>query len=85
VGATTVTEQAVDVGGRWRRFSVHVGRARERERERESWAEGANGRGKVGEQGAGSKGARGLSRGQRTRRRGRVHGREIVGERLGTR
>jgi hypothetical protein len=34
VGATAATEQAVDVGGRWRRFSVCVSRARERERER---------------------------------------------------
>jgi hypothetical protein len=33
----------------------------------------------------GSKGALGLCRGQRTRGRGRVHGGEIVGERLGTR
>jgi hypothetical protein len=32
----------------------------------------------------GSKGAQGLGRGQRTRRRGRVHGGEIVGERLET-
>jgi hypothetical protein len=40
----------VDVGGWWQRFSVHVGRARERGRE--SWAEGTNGRGEVGEQGA---------------------------------
>jgi hypothetical protein len=32
----------------------------------------------------GSKGARGLGRGQRTRGRGRVHDREIVGERLET-
>jgi hypothetical protein len=33
----------------------------------------------------GSKGARGLGRGQRTRGRGRVHGEEIMGGRLGTR
>jgi hypothetical protein len=33
----------------------------------------------------GSKGARGLGRGQRTRGRGRVHDGEIVGGRLGTR
>jgi hypothetical protein len=32
----------------------------------------------------GSKGARALGRGRRTRGRGCVHGREIVGERLGT-
>jgi hypothetical protein len=32
----------------------------------------------------GSKGARGLGRGRRTRGRGRIHGGEIVGERLGT-
>jgi hypothetical protein len=32
----------------------------------------------------GSKGARGLGRCRRTRGRGRIHGGEIVGERLGT-
>jgi hypothetical protein len=32
----------------------------------------------------GSKGARGLERGRRTRSRGHVHGGEIVGERLET-
>jgi hypothetical protein len=32
----------------------------------------------------GSKGARAQERGRRTRGRGRVHGVEIVGERLGT-
>jgi hypothetical protein len=47
-------------------------------------AEGANERGKVGEQGAGSKGARAQGHGRRTRGRGRVHSGEIVGERLGT-
>jgi hypothetical protein len=56
----------------------------ERERGRESWTEGANGRGEVGEQGAGFKGPRGLGRGRRTRGRGRVHGGEIVGGRLRT-
>jgi hypothetical protein len=57
---------------------------RERERGRESCAEGANGRGEVGEQGAGFKRGVGLGHGRRTRGRGCVHGGEIVGERLGT-
>jgi hypothetical protein len=52
-GATVTTEQVVDVYGRWRMFSVRVGR--ERERGRESWAEGANGRGEVSEHGAGAR------------------------------
>jgi hypothetical protein len=43
--------------------------------EEERWASKARG----------SKGARGLGRGQRTRGHGHVHGGEIVGERLGTR
>ena len=38
----------------------------------------------MGEQGAGSKGARGHGRVRRTRGRGRIHDREIVVERLGT-
>jgi hypothetical protein len=38
------------------------------------WASGAGG----------SKGARGLGRGRRTRGRGRVHGRDIIGGRMGT-
>jgi hypothetical protein len=33
MGAMAATEQVVDVGGRWQRFSVRVGRARERARE----------------------------------------------------
>jgi hypothetical protein len=46
------TEQAMDVDGRWRssRFAWA-----EQERGRGSWAEGANERGEVGEQGAGIK------------------------------
>jgi hypothetical protein len=51
----------------------------EQERGQGSWAECANGRGEVGEQGAG------LGRGRRTRGRGHVHDGEIVGERLETR
>jgi hypothetical protein len=47
-GATAATEQAVDVGGRWR-SSLFVWA--ERERGRGSWAEGANEREEVGEQG----------------------------------
>jgi hypothetical protein len=57
----------------------------ERERERESWAEGANGRREVGEQGARFKrgaGARSWPENTQTWVR---HGGEIVGERLGTR
>jgi hypothetical protein len=42
----------VVVGGRWR-SSLHAWA--EQERGREGWAEGANGRGEVGEQGAGFK------------------------------
>jgi hypothetical protein len=56
----------------------------ERERGRESWAEGANGTGEVASRAWGSKGARGLEHGRRTRGRGRVHGGEIVGGRLRT-
>jgi hypothetical protein len=52
--------------------------------EREGLVEGANERGEVGEQGAGLKRGTGAGRGRRTRGRGRVHGGEIVGERLGT-
>jgi hypothetical protein len=58
-----------------------VSRARESERvgqraemEEGIWASRARG----------SKGPRGIGRGRRTRGRERVHGREIVGERLGT-
>jgi hypothetical protein len=51
----------------------------ERERGRESWAEGANGRGEVGEQGAGAR-----SWQENARSWARPRG-EIVGERLGTR
>jgi hypothetical protein len=40
--------------------------------------------GKWASRARGSKGARGLGRGRRTRGRGRVHGGEIVGERLET-
>jgi hypothetical protein len=50
--ATVATEQAVGVGGRW--WSSLFAWA-ERERGRESWAEGTNERGEVGEQGAGLK------------------------------
>jgi hypothetical protein len=52
MSATAATEQAVGVSGRWRssRFTQA-----ERERERGSWAESANERGEVGEQGAGLK------------------------------
>jgi hypothetical protein len=49
MGATATMEQAVDVGGRWR--SSRFPQA-ERERGRGGWAEGANERGEVGEQGA---------------------------------
>ena len=52
MSATAATEQAVGVGGRW--WSSRFAQA-ERERGRGSWAEGANERGKVGEQGAGLK------------------------------
>jgi hypothetical protein len=45
-------EQAVVIGGRWRSSLLAWA---ERERGRESWAEGANERGEVGEQGAGLK------------------------------
>jgi hypothetical protein len=54
---------------------VHAGRARERAQMRERrWASRVRG----------SKGARGLERGRRTRSHGRVHSGEIVGERLET-
>jgi hypothetical protein len=65
----------VGVGGWWRSSLFAWA---EREIGRESWARGANERGEVGEQGAS------LGRGWRTRGRGRVHGGEIVGERLET-
>jgi hypothetical protein len=48
MGATTATEQAVDVGGRWRRFSVRVGRARERARELGRGRKWKRGGGQVG-------------------------------------
>jgi hypothetical protein len=54
------------------------------ERGRESWAEGANERGEVGEQGAGLKRGTGARKWRRTHGRGRVHGGEIVGGRLRT-
>jgi hypothetical protein len=67
----------VGVGGRWRssRFT-----SAERERGREGWAEGANERGEVGEQGAGVKrgaGARTWPENARSWARPRW---EIVGE-----
>jgi hypothetical protein len=60
-------------------LSVRAGRARERAREL--------GRGCKWERGGGRAGRgaqKGLGRGRRTRDRGRVHGREIVGGRLRT-
>jgi hypothetical protein len=51
-GATAAVEQAVGIGGRWQ--SSLFARA-EWERGRGGWAEGANERGEVGEQGAGPK------------------------------
>jgi hypothetical protein len=55
------------------------------EREGERAGQGAQMReGRWASRARGSKGVRGLGRGRRTRGRGRVHGGEIVGERLGT-
>jgi hypothetical protein len=75
MGAMAATEQAVDVGGWWR--SSRFART-ERERGRGSWAEGANERGEMGEQGAGARtwpeNARSWARPRRV----------IVGERLET-
>jgi hypothetical protein len=71
----------VGVDGRWRSSLFAWA---EQERGQESWAGGANERGEVGEQGTGLKRGVGAGRGRRTRGRGRVHGGEIVGGRLGT-
>jgi hypothetical protein len=82
MGATAATEQAVDVGGRWR--SSRFARA-EREREGEGAGQRAQmGEGRWASRAWGSKGARGFRRGRRTCVRGRVHDGEIVGERLET-
>jgi hypothetical protein len=56
----------------------------ERERGRESWAEAQMEEGRWASRARGSKGARGLGRGQRTHGRGGVHDGEIVGGRLRT-
>jgi hypothetical protein len=57
----------------------------ERERDDERAGQGAQMReGRWASRARGSKGARGLERGRRTRGRGRVHGGEIVGGRLET-
>jgi hypothetical protein len=55
----------------------------EREGER-VWQRVQIGKGRWASRARGSKGARGLGRGRRTRERGCVHGGEIVGERLET-
>jgi hypothetical protein len=55
----------------------------EREGER-VWQRAQMGEGRWASRARGSKGARGLGRGRRTRGRGRIHRREIVGERLET-
>jgi hypothetical protein len=52
MGATAATKQAMGVGGRWQSSLFAWA---EQERGRESWAEGANERGGVGEQDAGLK------------------------------
>jgi hypothetical protein len=76
-----VTVQAMDVGGWWR--SSRFART-ERERGRGSWAEGANERGEMGEQGAGLKrGARARTWPENARSWARPR-REIMGERLET-
>jgi hypothetical protein len=75
------TEQAVGIGGRWRSsWFAQV----ERERGRGSWAEGANERGEVGEQGAWVKrGAGAQTWPENTRSWVRPRW-EIMGERLET-
>jgi hypothetical protein len=73
--ATVAAEQAAVEGGRWR-SSLHAWA--ERERGREGFAEGANERGEVGEQGTG---ARTLPENARTWAHPR---RAIVGGRLRT-
>jgi hypothetical protein len=77
MGTTVAMEQAVaEVLGSRGQSEREGGRAGQRAQMEEGrWASRARG----------SKGARGLGRGWRTRGRGRVHGGEIVGERLGTR
>jgi hypothetical protein len=65
------------------RSRCHLGARAGRERGQECSAEGANEQGKVGERGAGSKGARACGGGQKTRGCGCIHG-GGVDERLGT-
>jgi hypothetical protein len=78
VGSTAAVEQTADFDERRRScLDARVGR----ERGRECSAEGANEQGKVGERGAGSKGARACGGGRGLRGRGHVHD-GGVGERL---
>jgi hypothetical protein len=73
-----VAEQAAVGGGA-------LGSLGQSEREGEGAGKRAQlGEGRLASRVQGSKGARGLGRGRRTRGRGRVHGGEIVGERLET-
>jgi hypothetical protein len=72
-------EQAAVCGGRWR-GSLHAWA--ERERGRASLAEGANGRGEVGEQGAGARTWPGNARTWARPRRG-DRGREVRDELIG--
>jgi hypothetical protein len=79
---TAATKQTVVVGGWWQSSLLAWA---ERERGRESWAEGENERGEVGEQGAGARTWPKNARTWARPRRGIVAGRLMTADRWGRR
>jgi hypothetical protein len=77
----TVTAERAAVDGGWWRSSLHAWAEREGER---VWQGAQMSEGRWASRARGLKGARTRGRGRRMHGHGRVHGGEIVGERLGT-